>query len=200
MTVSVCIPHLPYRGDMLLEAMASITLQTQPPDEVMIASDVTREGASATRNRALRMASSEFVAFLDDDDWFLPNHLEFLHNYIVHDDADLAYSWFEVPNGFDPFRVDGVSPEGHVFDDRLRDCIINHESNFIPITVMARRELMMDLGGFPLPESDRWVSPDNEDWGMWKDMLNAGAKFVHVPVRTWVWNWHGKNTTGRSDR
>jgi hypothetical protein len=31
-------------------------------------------------------------------------------------------------------------------------------------------------------------------------LLNAGATFYHLPEQTFVWEHHGKNTSGRADR
>lgn len=198
MSVSVCIPHLPVRVELLERAIASVCAQTVLPDEIIVAADVSREGAAATRNHAIHMASSSWLAFLDDDDELLPNHLELLLTVAEETRADLVYPWFEVPNGWDPFRLDGEPLEGRPFDDRARECIIN-QANFIPVTVLVRREFVQKLGGFPTPYTDRWPYGDCEDWGLWKDMLLHNATFVHLPERTWVWHWHGRNTSGRSD-
>lgn len=199
MTVSVCIPHLPFRTDMLARALGSVFTQRCVPDEVLVASDVSREGAAATRNRAIAMASGDYLAFLDDDDELHPQHIEVLVQTALDTGADLVYPWFDLSNGSDPFRLDGEPLEHRPFDDRARECIL-HEANFIPVTVLVRRELVCDLGCFPTPYTERWPYGDCEDWGLWKDMLRAGASFVHVPMRTWTWHWHGANTSGRSDR
>jgi len=46
--------------------------------------DCKTQGVSSTRNRALRIATHEYISFLDSDDYYLPNHLnkavKFLEN------------------------------------------------------------------------------------------------------------------------
>jgi len=49
-----------------------------------------RLGPYPARNLALRQTHGEFIAFLDADDWWLPETLEKLHAALVEDDADLA--------------------------------------------------------------------------------------------------------------
>ena len=94
-TVSVIIPTL-NRAALLREALASVR-QIQGPDlllEIIVADNgstddtaavaasfgarlvhAERRGAAAARNAGLRAATGEFVAFLDDDDAWLPGHL-----------------------------------------------------------------------------------------------------------------------------
>jgi hypothetical protein len=57
---------------------------------------------------------------------------------------------------------------------------------YIPITTVVRRSLLLRTGGYPQPGSAEWPRPDCEDWGGHLRLLNIGAKFVHVPKRTWV--------------
>jgi glycosyltransferase involved in cell wall biosynthesis len=49
---------------------------TAPPRAIVIEIDHDRTGSAATRNRALAKVDTEWVAFLDDDEEFLPQHLE----------------------------------------------------------------------------------------------------------------------------
>jgi len=74
------------------------------------------------------------------------------------------------------------------------------ESNYIPVTALVRATRFVQVGGFPEPNSEDWPHPDCEDWALWLRLLDAGAKFSHLPERTWTWEWHGRNTSGRPDR
>src|SRR4030095_15635988 len=76
--VTVVIPHIPTRVAELQRALASVWAQTHQPDDVVIATDNVRAGSATTRNRALHHVATNWIAFLDDDDELLPNHLEVL--------------------------------------------------------------------------------------------------------------------------
>lgn len=197
-TIAVCIPTIPPRRDMLTLAVNSVQAQTRRPDELWVYVDVNGEGAAEARNNAWRQATSEWIAFLDDDDQMYIQHLERLE--AASDDADLIYPWFDLPYGVDPLAVrvnDAyVSPFGLPFTESHKNHILT-EGNFIPVTVLVRRSLLEEVNGFPRPGSTRWQHDHCEDWGCWQDMLRAGARFKHVPEKTWVWNWHGGNTSGR---
>jgi glycosyltransferase involved in cell wall biosynthesis len=99
-TVSVVLPTY-NRPDALLRAVATVTAQTYAPVELVVVDDrsdrpaetvleavdlsslaavtcirhETNRGANAARNTGIREASGEFVAFLDDDDRWVPEKL-----------------------------------------------------------------------------------------------------------------------------
>jgi glycosyltransferase involved in cell wall biosynthesis len=204
--VTVCVPTIPAREHLLRRAVGSVGNQTYPC-RVHVALDADGEGAAPTRNRAWRGAETEWVAFLDDDDELRPEHVERCLRHAVENDADLVYPWFTIhsPEGGDisqndPLRVpvDGryVTPYGVAFNDDLRHELMTR-NNFIPVTVLVRRSLLERVGGFPTPGSPEWGDDCCEDWGLWRRLLGVDARFSHLPRRTWIWNWHGQNTSGR---
>lgn len=170
---------------MLRRALASVLTQTYPAAAVSVAVDLKREGSAVTRNRALAAVATEWVAFLDDDDSFLPQHLELLTACAEATEADVVYPCPEVEGRPAPALRFGLP-----FDaEGLRS------GNYIPVTVLARTELVREAGGFHCPAGSIY-----DDWGCWLAMFALGAKFVHLPEKTWVWNWHPGQTEGCADR
>jgi glycosyltransferase involved in cell wall biosynthesis len=208
--VTVCVPTIPRRRDQLERALRSVGNQTIPLDvtvAVSVALDENGDGAATTRNRAWRNADTEWVAFLDDDDELRPNHVAACLAHAQETGADLVYPWFNIHTATgidissnDPLSVpvNGmyVSPYGVRFDAALKHELMTR-NNFIPVTVLVRRALLEEVGGFPIPGSAEWGDNCCEDWGLWRRLLNAGAKFEHLPQRTWIWFWHGSNTSGK---
>lgn len=191
--ITVAIPHVPGRERFLGEALASIGEQTRRPEAVAIATDLDAEGEAVTRNRALDMVRTEFVAFLDDDDRLLPSHLLACASVATETDADLVYPWFIVEGGTDPFPQWFDAP----FDPQAL-----RQANYIPVTTLVRTELALSVGGFPDPDRDA-VYPSRTacvDWAFLLRLVDAGAKFAHVPERTWIWRHHGGNLSGRTWR
>lgn len=98
---SICtvIPSISCRHDLLREALESVLRQTRRPDELIVVMDapvLDREwayrvgstypraivvpngrtpGASGARNHAASLARSDILAFLDDDDMWMPGYL-----------------------------------------------------------------------------------------------------------------------------
>lgn len=182
--ITVVIPTIPGRYEQLQRAVASVGAQTLPPSGgVRLQLDADREGAAATRNRALEQVETEFVAFLDDDDVLKPNHLRACARHARLTGADVVYP------GYDAIGDDPVNCFGLPFNPTL---LVRR--NYIPVTTLCRTELVKAAGGFQ-PHPDENGDPC-EDWGLWLALLKTGAKFSHLPQRTWVWNVHG-GTRGR---
>lgn len=200
-TVGVCIPAIPIRMDMLKRALASVASQSWPPNQISIVIDHAGEGAAATRNKALKAIETDWVAFLDDDDEFLPRHLERCFVAAQQSGADFVYSWFEGINQ-DIFAV--PNEDGELADPFAvpwhegSEAYMRQSGNFIPVTVMVRTELIKSVGGFEDMAGSEGSGATGEDYIAWLKLLDAGAKFVHVPERTWRWNGHVGHTAGRS--
>lgn len=201
--ITVIIPTIPPRKKLLERALESVRAQTLQPYDVLVSTDNRKEGAAVRRNEALKCVRTEWVAFLDDDDEFLPNHLELLAARAELENADLVYPWFTVVGGTDPlrFNVGGklVTPLGIPFGAAQAQYILT-DGNFIPVTHLSRTEVVLSVGGFPVPETTEWPFRDCEDWGFLKRMLQSGAVFSHEPTRTWVWHRDIGSTSGRADR
>jgi glycosyltransferase involved in cell wall biosynthesis len=184
--VTVVIPSIPPRAKKLRSAVASALTQDRVPDAISIAIDHDHDGSAETRNRALAAVGTEWCAFLDDDDLLLPCHLDHLLAVAEATDADVVYPWPVMEGGADP-RPDRF---GLPFDpDELR------RGSYIPVTSLVRTELAHKVGGFAIPDGSIY-----DDWGFYLAMLDAGARFVHLPERTWVWRIHAGNTSGQAHR
>jgi glycosyltransferase involved in cell wall biosynthesis len=107
------------------------------------------------------------VAFLDDDDTIDPDHLETL---AAAPDADVLA----------PFcRFDGPAIPAKYVNRRYERSALRAHGIF-PITVLARRQAIIDAGSFD--PSDRY-----EDWSLWNRMADNGCRFEILPVVTWTY-------------
>lgn len=186
--VTMAVPHIPPRRHELFRALESITVQTTVPAAVAVAVDHQREGSAATRNRALDMAPTAWVAFLDDDDALEVNHLAELTGCAEASGADVVYS-----------GCTAVGPQGQILPDREEwgrfgqpfDAGLLRDHSWLPVTSLVRTDLAQ--------KARFRFSPGNpyDDHAFYLALLDAGAEFVHVPVRTWVWHQPGPGAPGR---
>lgn len=190
--VTVVVPTIPPRAAMLDKALMSVSVQKLRPADVIVEYDHDHEGPAVVRNRALEKVTTEWVAFLDDDDLMRPQHLRACLLWAQRQGADLVYPWFDVVS---TRTTPGWDPLGHFGQEFDADAL--RQANYIPVTVLVRAQLLRDVGGF----RNRAEPPATtcEDWGAWLALLDAGARFSHLPARTWVWVWHTANTSGRND-
>ena len=188
--ITVAIPTIPQRRSRLRQALTSVAIQNYPASAVSIAYDLKGEGSAATRNRALGAVQTKWVAFLDDDDTFLPHHLETLAKGVEESGADVIYGLPRVigPTGNPlPRHWQWGGPEE--FDaDLLR------KHSYITVSSLVRTDFAKDAG-FTFKDAGNGQSYD--DHGFYLGLLNLGAKFHHIHQETFIWNHHGMNTSGK---
>lgn len=171
--VTVIVTTLDGRQGFLDRLVASIAEQTYPANLVINKGEPAL-GPARNRNAALAQATTEFVAFVDDDDELLPDHIRLCREFMDATQADVVYPWFEVVGGPDPLGWFG----------RPFDPVAIRSANYIPVTVLARTDAVRAVGGFAdMPNAERPF----EDWYLWLRMLDNDARFSHLPMRTWRW-------------
>lgn len=202
--VTVVIATIPGREDLLGRALRSVNAQQILAANVVVAHDDERAGAAATRNRAVAAVETDWVAFLDDDDELLPNHLRVMLRGANRSGADLIYTYAEFAGGRDPLAACDnqrrLVPEPiNVAWGTQQQWWLRNAGNFIPVTNLVRTSAIRAVGGFPRPYGfQAKTSRDCEDYGLLLALLDGGYRFHHVcGVRTWRYHFHGANTGGR---
>jgi glycosyltransferase involved in cell wall biosynthesis len=181
------------RPRLLEDAIASIARQTLAPLEVRIGDDGNVSAiealedfpglqvtvipsdagqAGATRNLAAAEARGDVLAFLDDDDRWLPLHLASLSSAFERAETQLAFTDSRIVRE----RIDREGVR-HDLESRTitRDWdpeLMRHNAFVAPSALALRRDLFERLGGFD-PEF-RF----SEDW----DLLLRAARLT-TPVR-----------------
>lgn len=177
--ITVVTPTIPPRGEMLLRALRSVTEQTLPARALSVAVDTQHAGAASTRQRALEAVQTGWTAFLDDDDWFYPQHLETLARLIITHDADYAYSWFDGNNPFPQHRGKQMNPV---------------DPHHTTTTVLVRTSLAREARIAPHADANE-VWP-GEDWRFTQRCVDLGARFIGTADVTWFYHVHSGNTSG----
>ena len=175
------------RPSLLAEAIASIRA-TGYPAEIIVVNDGglrpdfeanvqnvtlvqhdTSRGRSEAANAGVRAATTEFVAFLDDDDLYYPEHLATLGNAQRRSNPLATYS-DAVSTLVSAAGREALRTYCRDFDREL--LLVD---NYIPLpTLLFRRNDFIDLGGFD-PAFDLF-----EDWDFLIRLAQRGD-FVRVP-------------------
>lgn len=206
--VTVLIPTLPERPELLANALNSVNAQTLPAAAVIVEEAQDDDDAAVTRNRALEKVTTPWVAFLDDDDELEPSHLETLVEGAKTSGADVVFSWFKIlkQDGTLALRDDALwtqingqrrSGFGIVGNDAIRAGL--RVNCFVHLCCLVRTSVAQ-AARFPRPGTSEWAEPHSEDWGFWFRVMKTDATFHHVPERTWHWrDWDGR-TNGQPIR
>lgn len=213
-TVSVVIPC--YNGsDLLPGAIESVLTQTRPADEIIVVDDGSQDntaevavrypgvivhripngGVSNARNAGARLATSEWIAFLDHDDLFRPHKLEQQMALLAQSpgyDVCVCNRVHRIHSGGLWVDVDIPSescvPPSEQIGAKLRGTL-----RFNPSAVVVRRSTLLETGGF-----DSTAQPC-EDWDMWLRLAKV-ARFLALHSEQMTYRIHGGNTSRNAER
>jgi glycosyltransferase involved in cell wall biosynthesis len=181
MDISVVIPAYnaaAYVGD----ALASIAAQIRAPAEVIVVDDgstdqtaaiaqaagaiVIRQangGASAARNAGVARARSQWIAFLDADDRWLPAYVErvaaaaqccpdvaaIFTDYVLEDPSSPYASWFAADRAYKALRGVTVAPYVRRFSrEELTSALVRSRAFISTSALTVRRSVFLSCGGF----------------------------------------------------
>lgn len=207
--IGVVIPTHPNRmkNGMTSRALHSVMQQTYAPSEVHVYVDQRQRGAPFARQAALELNTCRWTAFLDSDDHFKPEHLQVLVDAQAATGADYVYSWYhlsvfgKVRNPQYEMNAEGVMHDGVFPSTHFTEPWDPINPRQTTITMLVRTDLAKSIGFWSPDDEERF--PDGhrvgEDWHFTLECNRLG-KIHHVPRRTWYWEHHGKNTSGRGDQ
>lgn len=215
--ISVIIPNYNY-GRFLREAIDSALGQTLPPHEVIVVDDGStddsgailgsygdriitvrqqNQGVGAARNKGAELATGEFLAFLDADDFWAPTKLEKqLAKFETDAEISLVHCGFQ-----------DVNSDGELLDQNLNggegwvaEMLLLFEPAILAPggTTLIRRTDFLDVGGYD-------VNPDlhpSEDWDF-SYRIARRSKFGFVPEPLLFYRQHGSGghtNIGRMER
>jgi glycosyltransferase involved in cell wall biosynthesis len=206
-TVSVVIPTY-NRAAYVRACVESVLAQTFDDYEIIViddgSTDNTRDllqpwirtgkisyyyqdnkGPSGARNAGFNRAAGELIAFLDSDDLWPPDKLEWQVRYMrEHPDAGVVGGGYEVFDESTPKKRPPALQEGDIsFEDAFGGgfCFVNAGATLI------RAGILRKAGGFD--ERCRL----SEDLDLWLKLLREGCRIVRVPRLALYYRSHSTN-------
>ncbi len=171
--ISVVVPTY-NRGHLVARAIESVLAQEYAPREIVVVDDGSTDdtqarvapyvkkiryvrqqnaGSSEARNRGVREASSTWIAFLDSDDVWLPQHLKNIANAINETSGKAGFYFSdmdqaETEGGGSLWEYCGFSIQGpyEFIGDATSIVLLSRQPIMLQTTVL-RRSTYLDLGG-----------------------------------------------------
>ena len=212
--VSVCIPS--WHGEPFLpEALASVAAQTCRDWELVLVEDGSKDGAEAmvrafgaereqpvtylrnarnlglpaTRNRAACAARGEFIAMLDADDRWRPEHLETALDVVSRAGADVVFSAAEKRDGHSGKLVGYMQARPEEIDDL--PAALFQRCFLVPTGTLVRRQALFDVGLHD--PAIRYC----DDLELWFRLLRAGKRFRYTGKVSCEYRQHAGAMTAR---
>ena len=192
---SVIIPTY-NRGEKLKRALESVIKQTYSDYEIIVcddgSNDNTKEiiadyssfdnlkyiwnenwgGPARPRNIGIKNAKGTWICFLDSDDWWYPNKLEVVTQYLSK--ADVMYHDVDVykkGEGIKKRRIKSRQLKSPIIRD-----LMTRNNHLYNSTFVVRKEIIEKVGG--LSEDKLLISV--EDLDLWIRISKITEKFVHI--------------------
>jgi glycosyltransferase involved in cell wall biosynthesis len=141
-------------------------------------------GLPASRNVGASGATSEFLVFLDADDWIEPSFVSTLARALgeasTGGGAEVSHAYCQerlVEKGQGIWRVPDWDP------------LLMLITNLHPVTALVRRECFEAVGGF-----EESMRGGYEDWDLWIKFVERGWRGVRVREPLFVWRRHSHDT------
>ena len=216
-SIVACIPL--YNGrDFIGTSLKSVLEQTRPPDEVIIVDDgstddgaqVAREiargdnrvcvltkengGQSSARNMGVRNSKSDLIAFLDQDDWWYPKHLETLEAAAGPEPQAGPFGW--VYSDLDEYDRDGnlvvrqmLKRLGSEHPKRTIYNCLSQNMYVLPSASLISREAFEAVGGF----DERLSGYEDDD--LFLRLFRAGYTNRFLREALSAWRIHGESAS-----
>ena len=194
--VSVVIPSYNH-GHLIRRALESVFAQTYPTLEVIVVDNhsvddtdevlesfssgnlsilkVNNGGSIAySRNRGIEKARGEWIAFLDSDDWWMPNKLEECLLYFPY--SDLLYHPLIFSSSVPRIRLPFFS-NSWALKCPIQTHLLTHGNPIATSSVVVRRSMLDKIHGFN--EQKDLIAA--EDYDAWLRLAGLSDRFTFIP-------------------
>lgn len=212
--VAVIIPY--YNGAKFIErALDSVFSQTVAPDEVIVVNDGSTDdqrdflheiagtypirvfnkangGQGSARNLGVERSTADFICFLDQDDFYLPRHIEILKRALPRDEPKFGFVYADLHVADAQGNVIFMSTvKEHSTQNPKRSLIDLLQSDMfvLPSASIISREAYEAVGGF----DEQFTGYEDDD--LFMRLFRKGYSNAYVDKPVTVWCIHKESTS-----
>lgn len=204
-TVACIIPY--YNGSKFIErAVVSVFAQTVQPDEFIVVNDGSKDaereflhdlaqkysfkvidqvngGQGSARNKGVASTKADFICFLDQDDFYLPNHIEWLTQALPLDDLRLGfvYADLNVADAGGNIIFSGVAKDHSRHPKTSLIDMISTDMFVLPSASIVSRKALEAVGGF----DPQFMGYEDDDLFMRIFRKGYSNHYLDRPVTVW---------------
>jgi glycosyltransferase involved in cell wall biosynthesis len=141
---------------------------------------------AASRNVGIMSAKGEWIAFLDSDDWWTADKLQFCFDHI-NDKIDLVYHDLEIVSDKHKLFSRKIIKSRQVKPPVLIDLLLKGNA-IVNSSVVVRRSLLEQISG--INESVGMIA--SEDYNTWLRIAQLSEQFVYLPRRLGYYMTHNQ--------
>lgn len=208
--ISVCVIIPYYNGSKYIErSVQSVFDQTVKPDEFLVVDDGSSPeeseklkaisekmgfrvihkkngGQGDARNYGVSNTKSEFISFLDQDDFYLRDHLKILTKHVKIKDSYFGWVYADLIEADEDGRVfnrnmlaqRGIHPKTYLMDFLDGDMFV------LPSASLIKRQAYESVGGF----DPQFTGYEDDDLFLRLFRKGYTSYFVNKPVTAWCTN------------
>jgi glycosyltransferase involved in cell wall biosynthesis len=212
-TVVVVIPF--YNGaDFIERSVRSVFEQSVPANEVIVVNDGSRPeeravldalalrypfriidkengGQGSARNAGVQASRADYICFLDQDDFYLPNHIETLASSIPQGDRLFGFVYadlYEADADGNVIRT-GVVKEHSTHPKRNINDLLRHDMFVLPSAALVSRKAFEAVEGF----DPQFMGFEDDD--LFLRIFRKGYSNYFVDKAVTVWCIHTASTS-----
>ena len=143
-------------------------------------------GPAAARNYGIKKSSGKYICFLDSDDWWLPQKLQIINNYIKKNSHEIfCHNEFLYINnkkkGKLNYQIHG--------DNYYEHLLLNNNQLSTSATTIKKKFIISQKAYFN--ESKKFFSV--EDYDYWLNLTSKGARIKYIKNYLGAYNIHKTN-------